>query len=68
MPEEGKKFSIVDGFWREIMKEAVKNANCLVATAQQSMLKKLQEFNKLLDEIQKGLNAYLEKKCLFFPR
>ena len=40
----------------------------LVATGVQGMLEKLVDSNGLLDKINKGLNAYLEKKRLFFPR
>lgn len=46
----------------------VKDTQVLIATAQPNMLGRLNESNQLLEEIQKGLNAYLEKKQLFFPR
>ncbi|XP_078413797.1 dynein axonemal heavy chain 3 [Cetorhinus maximus] len=68
MPEEGRKFGIVDGYWKDIMLEAVKDTRVLVATAQPNMLERLQEANFLLEDIQKGLNLYLEKKRLYFPR
>lgn len=68
MPEEGRKFGTVDGYWRDIMAEAVKDCHCLAATAQPNMLSRLVEANALLEDIQKGLNAYLEKKRLYFPR
>ena len=68
MPEEGRKFGIVDSIWRDIQTEAAKNANCLAATGQNNMLTRLREANALLEEIQHGLNAYLEKKRLYFPR
>ncbi|WAQ96862.1 DYH3-like protein [Mya arenaria] len=68
MPEEGRKFGIVDSIWRDLMTEACKDNHCLAATDQQNMLGRLREANVLLEEIQKGLNAYLEKKRLYFPR
>lgn len=100
MPEEGRKFGIVDSYWKNIIAEAVRsswhavscllvcvngsNALCfdvsvimliqvkdtrvLVATGQPNMLERLQESNVFLDDIQKGLNTYLEKKRLYFPR
>lgn len=46
----------------------VKDTHVLVATSQPNMLERLQESNVFLDAIQKGLNIYLEKKRLYFPR
>uniref|UniRef100_A0A8D2M718 Dynein axonemal heavy chain 3 n=1 Tax=Zonotrichia albicollis TaxID=44394 RepID=A0A8D2M718_ZONAL len=68
MPEEGRKFKIVDSYWKNIMTEVVKDTKVLVATEQPKMLDRLQEANTLLEDIQKGLNNYLESKRLFFPR
>lgn len=68
MPEESRKFKKVDKMWRSLMKATQENTRVLVATGHPNMLKNLRECNTLLDEIQKGLNDYLEKKRLFFPR
>ncbi|XP_066944541.1 dynein axonemal heavy chain 3-like [Macrobrachium rosenbergii] len=68
MPVEGRKFTRVDATWRQLMGTAVKDPHALVATEQPNMLSRLHECNHLLEEIQKGLNDYLEKKRLFFPR
>uniref|UniRef100_A0A663MBB4 Dynein axonemal heavy chain 12 n=1 Tax=Athene cunicularia TaxID=194338 RepID=A0A663MBB4_ATHCN len=68
MPEEGHLFQTVDRHWRDIMKYCAKDPKVLVATSLVGLLEKLQNCNELLDKIVKGLNAYLEKKRLFFPR
>jgi dynein heavy chain len=68
MPEEGKKFSTVDRNWKDIMKYLNKDPKVLAATGMPGLYEKLIDSNNLLDEINKGLNAYLEKKRLFFGR
>ncbi|KAJ3206419.1 Dynein heavy chain 7, axonemal [Entophlyctis luteolus] len=68
MPQEGKKFKTVDKTWREIMQNTAENPKILAVANVQGMLKRLVDSNELLEEIQKGLNDYLEKKRLFFPR
>lgn len=68
MPVEGRKFTRVDTTWRDMMSIAATDPRALVATDQPNMLQKLQDSNALLEDIQKGLNDYLEKKRLFFPR
>jgi len=68
MPEESRKFKAVDKMWRGVMANTCEDTRVLVATGQPNMLDNLKQCNALLDEIQKGLNDYLEKKRLFFPR
>ncbi|XP_074055007.1 dynein axonemal heavy chain 12 isoform X8 [Macrotis lagotis] len=68
MPEEGRQFLTVDRHWRDVMKYCAKDPKVLAATSLTGLLEKLQNCNDLLDKIMKGLNAYLEKKRLFFPR
>ncbi|KAK6624385.1 hypothetical protein RUM44_011244 [Polyplax serrata] len=68
MPEEARKFKKVDKIWKNLMKNTLTDTRVLIATGQLNMLRNLRECNTLLDEIQKGLNDYLEKKRLFFPR
>lgn len=50
------------------MANAVEDTKALVVVSQDQMLEKLQGSEAMLDDINKGLNDYLEKKRLFFPR
>ncbi|CAG9858599.1 unnamed protein product [Phyllotreta striolata] len=68
MPTESRNFKMVDRTWRAIQANTLKDTHVLAATDFKNMLQLLKENNKLLDDIQKGLNDYLEKKRLFFPR
>jgi dynein heavy chain len=60
MPEEGDKFKTVDQMWRDMMKKTVAAPGCLGIARDKERLARLEEANKLLDAIQKGLASYLE--------
>ncbi|XP_015175416.1 PREDICTED: dynein heavy chain 3, axonemal [Polistes dominula] len=68
MPTEAKNFRRIDKIWRNIMIYVTNNKRVIDATDMPNMLQEFKLCNTLLEEIQKGLNEYLEKKRLFFPR
>ncbi|XP_076179047.1 dynein axonemal heavy chain 7 isoform X1 [Ptiloglossa arizonensis] len=68
MPEEGRRFSAVDKIWREIMQLVAADPRVMSVVGIDQMLERFKKCINLLDLIQKGLTAYLEKKRLFFPR
>ncbi|CAF0823905.1 unnamed protein product [Adineta steineri] len=68
MPEEGRLFSTVDRNYKDVMRHLDKDQHVMAATGLSGLLDKLNDSHGLLEKINKGLNNYLEKKRLFFPR
>jgi dynein heavy chain len=68
MPVESKRFDEVDLTWRRTMKECLDLKNVMTFSTQANLLERLSRAKELLDQIQKGLNDYLETKRLYFPR
>ena len=68
LPAEAKMFMQVDKSWKEIMRKVYRLPNALRAATQPGLLETFQQNNSLLDQIQKCLEAYLESKCVVFPR
>ena len=68
LPRETTKFQGVDRFWRELMLRTNKNPSVIEACVSEGLLEKFKRNNKILEEIKKSLDEYLESKRLAFPR
>lgn len=68
MPSEGRKFKAVDRIFRKIMKSTHDDPRVITATDYPNLLQVFRTAFEDLEEIQKGLNMYLEKKRLYFAR
>jgi dynein heavy chain len=68
MPAEGRRFALVDTFWRKNMKETVDMPRMMHIAGKEELLGQFKGASKKLDVIQKGLEEYLEVKRLAFSR
>jgi len=68
LPAETTKFIKVDNYWKDLMRKTHDNPNVINAACAQGVLETLAECNKLLEEVQKSLEEYLETKRVAFPR
>ena len=68
MPAESTMFQEVDRAWRNLMKTVVENPASLEVIKIPNLGNTLKTAFKKLEEVQKGLNDYLEEKRSAFPR
>lgn len=68
MPVEGNIFRQVDNSWKQLMQSISENTRALDVMKIEGLGKILTECHKKLEEVQKGLNNYLEGKRGLFPR
>ena len=68
LPQEGKRFSTVDKYWKQTMGSASKGVLAIKFCDDARLLDRFREGNKLLEMVQKGLADYLETKRAGFSR
>jgi dynein heavy chain len=68
LPQEGKRFTTVDKYWRSTMQSAIKGVLAVKFCDDARLLERFKEGNKLLEMVQKGLADYLETKRAGFSR
>ncbi|CAJ1051390.1 LOW QUALITY PROTEIN: dynein heavy chain 1%2C axonemal [Xyrichtys novacula] len=68
LPAEGKRYQQMEHTWRRIMKSAFNNPKVIELCPDAYLLSNLKKCNTSLEQVQKGLSEYLEKKRSSFPR
>jgi len=68
MEKEGDLFKSIDKIWRDVMTNSVKDSRAMVVVSKENLLENLVDCVSHLEVVNKGLNEYLEKKRLYFPR
>ena len=68
LPEDTKRFEGIDSEFKELMKEAVLEANCIKVCSVEGRFESLQGMRETLEMCQKSLHEYLDIKKKIFPR
>eukprot|EP00796_Vickermania_ingenoplastis_P003819 gene3823-2705_t len=68
LPQEAKRFAMIDKQWSKIMNKANEQPNVLDFCYENELLMTLPNLKEQLDECQRKLSLYLEQKRNLFPR
>lgn len=68
MPQEGVLFKEVDGTYKRYMAIVQRDPRVIETAGATGLLEAMENCNQLLEKINDGVSAYLEKKRLYFPR
>ena len=68
LPEEAKKFDVIDKSFKKIMNETYKSQVVLEACHADNRLQTMEKLSQDLEKCQKSLNDYLDSKRNAFPR
>lgn len=68
LPQEAKRFAMIDKQWQKIMNKANEMPNVIEFCYENELLQNLPTLKEQLDECQRKLSLYLEQKRNLFPR